>query len=267
MTAPRSPELDVMVRAAEKAAELLRADLARPELLDVREKSPSDFVSNADLRSQEIIRSELSAAFPTYDLLLEEGDLRGARSGHPRFLVDPLDGTTNYLVGIPHFAVTIALEIDGEMTAGIVLDVAKRELFVAARGEGAWLDGRRLRVSDRRDLTKSIIGTGIPHHARGDHPRYLDALANVMRDVAGIRRMGSAALDLAYVAAGRFDAFFERWLAPWDVAAGALLVREAGGVVSDTSGGDAWLESGDILAASAPSTHAAMLERLAPLHD
>jgi myo-inositol-1(or 4)-monophosphatase len=265
VTAPRSPELDVMIRAAEKAAESLRADLARPELLEVREKSPSDFVSNADLRSQEIIRSELAAAFPAHDLLLEEGDLRGARSGRPRFLVDPLDGTSNYLVGIPHFAVTIALEIDREITAGIVLDVAKRELFAATRGGGAWLDGRRIRVSDRRDLTKSIVGTGIPHHARGDHPRYLAALANVMRDVAGIRRMGSAALDLAYVAAGRFDAFFERWLAPWDVAAGALLVREAGGVVSDTSGGDAWLDTGDILAASSESMHRAMSERLEPL--
>jgi myo-inositol-1(or 4)-monophosphatase len=256
-----------MVRAAEKAAESLRADLARPDLLDVREKSPSDFVSNADLRSQAIIRAELTAAFPTHDLLLEEGDVRGVRTGRPRFLVDPLDGTSNYLVGIPHFAVTIALEVGGEITAGIVLDVAKREVFLASRGGGAWLDGRRLRVSERRDLTKSIVGTGIPHHARGDHPRYLAALSSVMRDVAGIRRMGSAALDLAYVAAGRFDAFFERWLAPWDVAAGALLVREAGGVVSDTAGGDAWLDAGDVLAASAPSVHAAMLERLAPLHQ
>jgi myo-inositol-1(or 4)-monophosphatase len=266
VTPPRSPEIDVMVRAAEKAAASLRADLARPDLLAVREKSPSDFVSNADLRSQEIIRAELAAVFPAHDLLLEEGEPRALRSERPRFLVDPLDGTSNYLVGIPHFAVTIALEVGGEIASGIVLDVPKRELFVAARGGGAWLNGRQLHVSERRDLTKSVVGTGIPHHARGDHTRYLAALERVMRDVAGIRRMGSAALDLAYVAAGRFDAFFERWLASWDVAAGALLVQEAGGVVSDTAGADAWLDAGDILAASSPAMHRAMLERLAPLH-
>jgi len=255
-----------MVRAAESAAESLRAALARPELLEVRAKKPSDFVSSADLRSQEIIRAELAAAFPNHELLLEEGDERGARSGRPRFLVDPLDGTSNFLVGIPHFAVTIALEEEGEIAAGVVLDVPKRELFVATRGGGAWLNGQQIHVSSRTDLTASVVGTGIPHHGRGDHAPYLAALAGVMREVGGIRRMGSAALDLAYVASGRFDAFFERWLAPWDVAAGALLVREAGGVVSDTSGGDAWLDAGDILASSSPPLHATMLERLAPLY-
>jgi len=252
-----------MIRAARLAGESLRSDLARPELVEVREKSPSDFVSSADLRSQAIIRASLTEAYPTHGLLLEEGDGRGTANA-PRFVVDPLDGTTNFLHGIPHFAVSIALEANAEIVAGVVLDVMKGELFYAEKGQGAWLGEQRLSVSRERDLSRSIIGTGIPHHGRGDHPRYLAALAEVMRDVAGIRRIGAAALDLAYVAAGRFEAFFEIGLAPWDVAAGALLVREAGGIVSQTGGASVHL-SGDVLASSSAELHAAMLARLAPL--
>jgi myo-inositol-1(or 4)-monophosphatase len=260
----RSAVLDVMIRAALRASEGLRADLARPEAIEVREKGASDFVSSADLRAQATIRGELSAAYPAHGLLLEEGDDR-ATSGSARFLVDPLDGTTNFLHGIPHFAVSIALEDGGEVVAGVVADVAKGEVFWAEKGRGAWLGERRLSVSREEDLARSIIGTGIPHHGRGDHPRYLAALAGIMRDVAGIRRLGSAALDLAYVAAGRFEAFFERGLAPWDVAAGSLLVREAGGVVSQTDGAVVPL-SGDILASATVRLHGEMLAKLAPLH-
>jgi myo-inositol-1(or 4)-monophosphatase len=260
----RSDALDAMIRAARSAGNSLRNDLARPELLEVREKSASDFVTSADLRSQEIIRASLTEAYPEHGLLLEEGDDRAAAHAS-RFVVDPLDGTTNFLHGIPHFAVSIALETNGEVVAGVVLDVMKDELFSAEKGRGAWLGDRQLSVSRERDLGRSIVGTGIPHRGRGDHPRYLGALAVIMGDVSGIRRMGAAALDLAYVAAGRMEAFFEVGLAPWDVAAGGLLVREAGGIVTQTRGAVVHL-SGDVLASSSREVHAAMLMRLAGLH-
>ena len=260
----RSDVLEAMIRAARLAGESLRKDLARPDLIEVREKSASDFVSSADLRSQAIIRAALTEAYPEHGLLLEEGDDRTATHA-ARFVVDPLDGTTNFLHGIPHFAVSIALEVTGEIVAGVVLDVMKGELFFAEKGYGAWLGEQRLSVSRERDLGRSIVGTGIPHRGRGDHPRFLAALAGIMRDVAGIRRQGAAALDLAYVAAGRFEAFFETGLAPWDVAAGTLLVREAGGIVTQTGGATLHL-SGDVLASSNDRVHASMVERLAPLH-
>ena len=258
-----------MIRAALRAGESLRRDVARPDLLEVREKGASDFVTSADLRSQAIVRAVLTEAYPAYGLLLEEGDDRAAGEG-PRFVVDPLDGTTNFLHGIPHFAVSIALEArrdapgEREIVAGVVLDVMKGEIFVAEKGRGAWLGEQSLSVSREDDLGRSIVGTGIPHRGRGDHPRFLAAIAGVMRDVAGIRRLGAAALDLAYVAAGRFEAFFETGLSPWDVAAGGLLVTEAGGVVTRTGGAVAHL-SGDVLASSNERVHAAMIERLAPL--
>jgi myo-inositol-1(or 4)-monophosphatase len=269
-----SDVLEVMVRAALRAGESLRRDVARPDLLEVREKGASDFVSSADLRSQAIIRAVLTEAYPGYGLLLEEGDDRAAGEG-PRFVVDPLDGTTNFLHGIPHFAVSIALESkretpdslgEREIVAGVVLDVMKGEIFRAERARGAWLGEQRLSVSREHDLGRSIVGTGIPHRGRGDHPRFLAAIAGVMRDVAGIRRLGAAALDLAYVAAGRFEAFFETGLSPWDVAAGGLLVTEAGGVVTRTGGAVAHL-SGDVLASSNDRVHAAMIERLLPLQS
>jgi myo-inositol-1(or 4)-monophosphatase len=268
-----SAVLDVMIRAALRAGESLRADAERPDLIEVREKGASDFVSTADLRSQAIIRAALSEAYPSYGLLLEEGDDRAAGE-EPRFVVDPLDGTTNFLHAIPHFAVSIALDApvraggagEREVVAGVVLDVMKGELFWAEKGRGAWLGERSLSVSRERDLGRSIVGTGIPHRGRGNHPRFLRALAGVMNDVAGIRRIGAAALDLAYVAAGRFEAFFEMGLSPWDVAAGGLLVTEAGGVVTQTAGKAVHL-SGDVLASANAEVHAALVARLAPLQD
>jgi myo-inositol-1(or 4)-monophosphatase len=261
----RSRALEVMVRAATRAGEGLIEDLAKPDLIEVREKGASDFVSSADLRSQETIRAELAAAFPEHGLVLEEADNRDV-TGRARFYVDPLDGTTNFLQGIPHFSVTIALEEDGELIAGVVFDPSKREMFSVEKGRGAWLDQKRLRVSAERDLARTVIGTGIPHRGRGDHPRYLESLATIMRDVSGIRRFGSAALDLAYVAAGRFDAFFETGLAAWDVAAGTLLVREAGGVVTKTDGRPMRIADGDVLAASGETLHAALQARISSLH-
>lgn len=177
-----------------------------------------------------------------------------------RLIVDPLDGTTNFLHGIPHFAVSIALERDGQVVAAVVLDVAKQELYRAELGAGAWLGDKPLRVSQETAFERSLVGTGIPHHGNSVHDAYLEALASVMRDVAGVRRMGAAALDLAYVAAGRFEAFFELGLAPWDLAGGILLVREAGGVVSKTSGEPVRLDDGDVLAIT-PALHPRMLAK------
>ena len=261
-----SSMLDAMIAAARLAGESLSNDLNRPDLLEVREKAASDFVTSADLRSEAILRSALSAAFPDHVLVMEESDRVDAPNvaGRPRLLVDPLDGTTNFLHGIPHFAVAIARELDGDITAGVVLDVPKDELFWVERGRGAWVGDRRLSVSTKHDLTQAIVATGIPHHNRGDHPAYLAALERIMGRVAGIRRFGAATLDLAYVAAGRFASFFELDLAPWDVAAGALMVREAGGVVTDTRGGP--MRPKDILASSGEDVHREMLESLRPLH-
>jgi myo-inositol-1(or 4)-monophosphatase len=260
----RSPELDAMIRAATLAAEGLAAAASRPDLLVVREKGASDFVSNADLRSQDTIRAELSRACPDHGFLLEEGAEEESAVG-ARFIVDPLDGTTNFVHAIPHFAVSIAREVAGVVVAGTVVDVMRREVFWAERGKGAWLGDRRLAVSRERELSRAVIGTGIPHHGGAEPARYLDALGRVMADVAGIRRLGAAALDLAYVAAGRFEAFFERGLARWDVAAGALLVREAGGTVTRIDGAPHRLH-GDILATAGDSLHRAMLDRIAALH-
>lgn len=261
-----------MIRAAENAAERLRAEFARADGITVTEKGPADFVSSADLASQEILQRELGDAFPDHELVLEEGGQKArAERGHRgRLLVDPLDGTTNFLMRIPHFAVSVALETGGTITGGVVLNAATGELFCAERGVGAWVRSaapKRLRVSAVRELTNAVIGTGIPNRGGTNHAGYLAALRNVMGDVAGIRRFGSAALDLAYVAAGRFAAFFELGLAPWDVAAGSLLVTEAGGFASRSDGAESSLDDGDILAACSREVQAALIERLAPLHS
>lgn len=264
---PLSAELEAMIHAAEKAARRLVADCARDDVT-VEEKGPADFVSSADLASQDILERELGDAFPDHELVLEEGGSAGRSNGQPRLLVDPLDGTTNFLHRIPHFAVSIGLEVDREVVAGVVLNAATGELFYAHRGAGAWVGGavpRRLRVTTSQTLANAMVGTGIPHRGRGESTAYLAALSGVMEEAAGIRRFGSAALDLAYVAAGRFDAFFERGLMPWDVAAGSLLVTEAGGVVCRTDGSEARLDARDILAACSESVRDAMIQKLAPL--
>jgi myo-inositol-1(or 4)-monophosphatase len=264
----RSPQLEAMIRAAEKAARRLLADFVRADGVTVEEKGPADFVTSADLASQEILERELGDAFPEHELVLEEGGPGGRAGGRPRLLVDPLDGTTNFVHRIPHFAVSIALETAGAVIAGVVLNAASGELFHAERGAGAWLGGaspRRLEVSGERALSSAVIGTGIPNRGGKNHTAYLAALASVMKEAAGIRRFGSAALDLAHVAAGRFEAFFELGLAPWDVAAGSLLVTEAGGVVSRSDGAAATLEGGDILAACNDGVKDAMVAKLAAL--
>jgi myo-inositol-1(or 4)-monophosphatase len=244
----RSPVINVMTSAALKAARGLIRDFGEVEQLQVSIKGPGEFVSTADLKAERTLKNELTRARPGYGLLFEESGESAGSDPHHRWIVDPLDGTTNFLHGIPHFAISIALERDGEIVAGIVYEPTRDEMFWAEKGAGAYLNDRRLRVSARRQLGEALIGTGIPFYGRGDHPRYIATLAAVMGATSGVRRLGAAALDLAYVAAGRYDGFWETGLFPWDLAAGLLLVREAGGFVSDLSGRDGMFTSGDIIA-------------------
>jgi myo-inositol-1(or 4)-monophosphatase len=244
----RSALLNVMVQAALKAGRSLSRDFGEVQNLQVSLKGPGDYVSQADRKAEEIIHAELSRARPTYDFLGEEGGETKGSDGAHRWIVDPLDGTTNFLHGIPLFAVSIALERNGELVAGVVFNPAMDELYTAERGGGAFLNDRRLRVAARRNLSDAVIVTGIPHLGRGHHGRFLVELRNVMGEVAGVRRTGSAALDLAYTAAGRFDGYWEKPLEAWDMAAGILLVREAGGFVSDLEGGNRMFQTGTIAA-------------------
>jgi len=248
--AVRSPVINVMVKAAQKAARKLVHDFGEVEQLQVSQKGPSDFVSTADLMAEKTIREELARARPEYGMLMEESEETKGSDGHHRWIVDPLDGTTNFLHGIPHFAISIALERDGEMIAGVIYNPINDEMFWAERGTGAYLNDRRLRVSGRRELNQAVIATGVPHRGRGNAAQYLPVLERLIPEVAGIRRFGAASLDLAYVAAGRCDGFFEFGLSLWDIAAGIVLVREAGGYVSEISGGHDLTQSGDILAAN-----------------
>jgi myo-inositol-1(or 4)-monophosphatase len=243
-----SPLINVMSSAARKAARGLVRDFGEVEQLQVSVKGPGDFVSTADLRAERTLKTELSRARPGYGLLFEEGGETEGTDPHHRWVVDPLDGTTNFLHGIPHFAISIGLERDGEIVAGVIYEPTRDEMFWAEKGTGAYLNDRRLRVSGRRQLAESVIGTGLPFGGRGDHPKYLATLERVMAATSGVRRLGAAALDLAYVAAGRFDGFWEFGLFPWDIAAGLLLVREAGGFVTDIDGNDAMFTKRHIVA-------------------
>jgi len=244
-----SRELTDMTRAAERAGQgLMRRFRTRSEL-QVELKGPADFVSEADRESEDLLRSVLLRRYPSYGFLMEESAPTAGSAQGTRFIVDPLDGTTNFLHGVPHFAVAVALERDGQIVAGVVHDPAKRETFVAERGRGARLGTQPMRVSSDRDLSQALFATGIPHrNSVPRHARYLKVLRAAMREAAGIRRLGAAALDLAYVAAGRFAVFFERGLSPWDVAAGSLLVQEAGGRITEPDGGADFVASGNVLA-------------------
>jgi myo-inositol-1(or 4)-monophosphatase len=257
----RSAILNVMVAAATKAARGLQRDFGEVENLQVSRKGPADFVSAADHRSEAVIRAELERARPSYGFLMEEsGESKGTDPQH-RWIVDPLDGTTNFLHGIPQFAISIALERQGKLQAAVVYDPISDELFTAERGSGAFLNDRRLRVAARQNFADCVIATGMPFKGRGGEARYLEELAGIMPQVAGIRRFGSAALDLAWVAAGRFDGFWEHGLQPWDLAAGILIIREAGGFATDLKGGDQMLETGAIVAGN-EAVHGQLLEAL-----
>jgi len=237
-----------MEKAARKAGPRLRRDFNEVDALQVSRKGPADFVSNADRAAEATIREILTHARPDWGLLMEESGTTAGSDVDSRWIVDPLDGTTNFLHGIPHFAISIAAEVRGEVVAGLVYQPLTDESFWAEKGQGAWLQDRRLRVSARKDLADSLIATGIPFQGHGDQPQYERIAHAVMPEVAGIRRFGAAALDLAWVAAGRYDGFWEAGLAPWDVAAGILLVREAGGFVGDFRGGERMLDRAEIVA-------------------
>jgi len=245
-----SANVNVMIKAARKAARSLLRDFGEVENLQVSAKGPGDFVSRADLKAEEIVRAELTEARPNYGWVGEESLAVAGADPTRRWIVDPLDGTTNFLHGLPHWAVSIALEHKGEVVAGVVYDPVKDEIFVAEKGSGAFLNDRRLRVSGRRDMLEMIFATGIPFGGRTELPRTLRELAALTPRTAGIRRWGAAALDLAYVAAGRLDGYWERGLNPWDVAAGLLIVREAGGFVGTIEDGGNPIEDGSVVAAN-----------------
>ena len=247
--------MTIIERAARKAAPRLRRDFNEVQHLQVSRKGPADFVSMADKRAEQTIYEELSKARPDWAFLMEErGEVAGDPS-KPRFIVDPLDGTSNFLHGIPHFAISIAVEEPlpsgkREVTTALVYQPLTDESFWAEKGRGAWHTDQRLRVSARRDLPESLIATGIPFMGHGNFATWSRIFGAVAPEVAGIRRFGSAALDLAWVAAGRFDGYWESDLSPWDVAAGVLLVREAGGFVTDYRGGERYMERNEFLAAN-----------------
>ncbi|TIM46828.1 inositol monophosphatase family protein [Mesorhizobium sp.] len=243
----RSAILNVMVQAAMKAGRSLSRDFGEVQNLQVSMKGPGDYVSQADRKAEDILFTELSKARPGYAFLMEERGLIEDDDGQHRWIVDPLDGTTNFLHGIPLFAISIALERQGQIVAGVVYNPAMDELYTAERGGGAFMNDRRLRVAGRTKLIDTVIGCGVPHLGRGQHGNFLVELRNVMAEVSGVRRLGSASLDLAYVAAGRMDGFWETGLSAWDVAAGILLIREAGGFISDFAGGQNMLDGGSIV--------------------
>ena len=239
----------VMTAAALKAGRGLKRDFGEVENLVVSLKGPGDFVTAADKKAEKVIFEELSRSRPGYGFLMEEGGaVEGADKAH-RWIIDPLDGTTNFLHGLPIFAISIALERDGALVAALVYNPATDDMYVAEKGQGAWHNNRRLRVAPRREISDALIGCGIPHLGKAkDHPRFKAELANVMARALNVRRLGAASLDLACIASGRLDGYWERGLNAWDVAAGIVLVREAGGYVCDLDGGDAMLDKGSVCA-------------------
>jgi myo-inositol-1(or 4)-monophosphatase len=243
----RSALMNVMTAAALKAGRGLKRDFGEVENLQVSVKGPGDFVTAADRRAEKTLFEELSKARPGYGFLLEEGgEIEGTDKSHT-WIIDPLDGTTNFLHGLPLFAISIGLVREGQIVAGLVYNPISDDMFIAEKGQGSYANNRRLRVAARRSMTEALIGCGIPHLGKEkDHPRFLAEFKAMMGRVSNLRRLGAAALDLCFVASGRYDGFWERSLQPWDIAGGILIVREAGGFVSDADGGNEMLERGSI---------------------
>jgi len=245
-----SPLITIMARAARKAGSKLARDFGEVENLQISRKGPADFVTHADLKAEATIREELMNARPDFGFLMEESGETQGRDKTQRWIVDPLDGTINFMHGIPHFAISIALEQNGTIVAGLIYEPANGNLWHAEKGRGAFLNERRLRVSARKQLLDAVLATGIPHHGRHGQEQFFTILSHITPKVCGIRRFGSAALDLAYVAAGRCEGFWETGLAPWDVAAGILMVKEAGGFVTELDGREHTLKSVGLLASN-----------------
>jgi myo-inositol-1(or 4)-monophosphatase len=248
--------LNVAVMAARRAGSALIKKMVNLEKLKVEQKGHNDFVSDADLAAEKAIINCILKHYPDHAILAEESGIQG--ESDTVWIIDPLDGTTNYLHGFPVFAVSIGVQIKGRMEHAVVYDPLRQELFTATRGQGAHLEGRRIRVSGQKQLERSLIGTGFPfRQADQEIGPYMDMLGNVIRSTAGVRRPGAAALDLAYVAAGRLDAFWETGLKSWDLAAGSLLIREAGGIISGLDGSEGFLDTGHVLTGT-PKIYAAL---------
>ena len=247
-----SANLNVMMKTARKAGRGLLKDFGEVENLQVSSKGPGDFVSRADKAAEALIKEELMHARPTYGFLGEEGKEIEGEDPTRRWIVDPLDGTTNFLHGLPHWAVSIALEHKGQIVAGVIYDPVKDEMFYAEKGGGAWMNESRMRVSGRHRMIESIFATGLPFAGRADLPETLKDLARILPACAGVRRFGAAALDLAYVAAGRYDGFWERRLHAWDIAAGILIVREAGGILEPLDPAGDVMADGELICANEP---------------
>ena len=256
--------INVMVKAARRAGRSLKRDLGEIEHLQVSLKGPANFVTKADQRAEEMLYEDLAKARPGYGFIGEEGGSReGADKSHT-WIVDPLDGTTNFLHGIPQFAISIGLQREATIIAGVIYNPANDELYIAERGKGAFLNDQRLRVAGRRKLDECVIGCGLPHIGRGDHDLSRKEMTEIQNKVAGLRRFGAASLDMAFVASGRLDGYWERNLSPWDMAAGQIIVREAGGTVSGIEGDDDPLKTGNVICGN-EFVHAELVKILKPL--
>ena len=256
--------INVMVKAARRAGRSLSRDLGEVENLQVSLKGPANFVSAADKRAEEMLYSDLSKARPGYGFIGEEGGTREGSDKTHTWIVDPLDGTTNFLHGIPQFAISIGLQREDTIIAGVIYNPATDELYIAERGKGAFLNDQRLRVAARKQLHDCVVACGLPHIGRGDHDLAGREMAALQPRVAGLRRFGAASLDLAYVAAGRLDGYWERNLKPWDMAAGIIMIREAGGIVSDIQTSGDPLLTGDVVCGN-ETVHAELIRILRPL--
>ena len=254
--------MNVMTQAVRKAAKQMVRDFGEVEQLQVSIKGPANFVSAADMRAEKTLFEELSRARPQYGFLMEEGGEVAGSDKTQRWIIDPIDGTTNFLHGIPLFAISLALEREGQIAAAIIYNPAMNEMYTAERGKGAYLNDRRIRVSARTGLADAVIATGLPHRGRPNHPRMHRELTVIGKEVSGIRRSGAASIDLAWTAAGRFDGYWEHDIKPWDMAAGILMVREAGGFATDASGGTEMFSTGSIVCGTS-GVHKGLLASLA----